>query len=587
MVIWLGFPEESAGEGGSGEDNVQTLIDEAQVANEQIDQLEDQLKVELQNSDSELKRTEKEEFVDDAELGEDVTVADDTMWPEIIDAYNKKWRTQSGPKKDALETRLRKIRGAMNNIWEYGNPEVLHGKLAVDRETRINDGYSGEVRTKINEIADKIIELNTKMNELSDALEQERSGGGGAGEGDGGESQSILEAVRNMKEIRIETVTNVVTDDSRRLVEHQIPGRAGIDSEVSASIIQDLGRKPEMLSFKGLLTARSDDRRDLHRKIETLKWFYKQRKPLFFSSTFVNKLETTKVVMEKLNFEENVESAYSVPFSCVLKEYNDIDWREPEDAESESLNRQTQHWSDYQALKAMVGYLDRYIEEGEEPTTDLVGRRLATFLIGMNGRVKHLAATGTLIERPGELGVAETGALNVTNLSWNADAARRDETLNITADVTGVEDDTDAIIEIYEYDADGSHDLITTINTKVKDSKIDVTWDYEYTEDTDEIPTAEESEKGYNPPEYFFVIEIEGQRFGEEQESELLEFKDFIELILYDGAGNPIPNVNYKIILPDESEREGTLDENGYSKEEDIPPGKVKVEWDLTGVALY
>ena len=76
------------------------------------------------------------------------------------------------------------------------------------------------------------------MKELETALENERTeieGGGG-----GAQNQDILEAVKNMKAIKINTVTNVVTDDNRWLVEHQIPGRAGVDSEVSASVIQDL-----------------------------------------------------------------------------------------------------------------------------------------------------------------------------------------------------------------------------------------------------------------------------------------------------------------------------------------------------------
>ena len=577
MSIWLGYPDESANDGSEG-DTVQDLIDAVQSLDDEITQLEDQLVVELENSDTDQKRIEKEEFVDQADLGEDsISVSDDTTWSEIIDAYNERWRTEASAKRDALEDKLKWIRTVMDDKWTYGDIRIPHGKLAVDMETRITNSFTGEVRTKIGELADKILALNNKMLELAEALESER--GGGSGEtGSGNINQSILETVRGMKEVRISTVANVVTDDTRWLVEHQIPGRAGRNSEISSSVLQDMGRKPETLSFKGLITAKDDDRQSMHRKIETLKWFYKQRKPLYFSSTFVNKFESTKVVIEKLNFEENTESPYAVSFNCILKEYSEVNWRKPKREESNYLARQSQHWADYQALTAMVEYRLRYIDPDETVTTELIGNRLAKFLIGMNGRLKHLAAVGRLIESPGELGAGEV-EVTVTNLSWNQEVARRGDTLDLTADVTGIPDGTSANIQIWEYDDDGSHDLITTIPATVKDNKLSQPWDYEYHEDVDEAPTAEESEKGYNPPEYFFIVEINGQKFGEAQESGLLEFKDFIEISLKDPEGNPFSDEEYILILADGSERKGKLDQDGYAKIVDVPPGKFTVKF--------
>ena len=69
MSIWLGFPEESSSEGAAGgTDNIQTLIDEIQTKDQEVDQLQDQIVVELENLDNELKKTEKEGFVGEAEL---------------------------------------------------------------------------------------------------------------------------------------------------------------------------------------------------------------------------------------------------------------------------------------------------------------------------------------------------------------------------------------------------------------------------------------------------------------------------------------------------------------------------------------
>jgi hypothetical protein len=170
----------------------------------------------------------------------------------------------------------------------------------------------------------------------------------------------------------------------------------------------------------------------------------------------------------------------------------------------------------------------------------------------------------------------------VTNLKWSQAEARRGDEVKLTADVKGVRDGTEATIKIYEYDRDGSHDFITEFPVLVENKKIELDWEYEYHEDTDEIPTEEELQKygkHYNPPEYFFTVEIDGQKFGEKQESGLLEFKDWIEIELKDPEGKPIGNEQYVLHLPDGKEKNGTLDRNGFAKEEDIPPGKILVEF--------
>jgi hypothetical protein len=106
--------------------------------------------------------------------------------------------------------------------------------------------------------------------------------------------------------------------------------------------------------------------------------------------------------------------------------------------------------------------------------------------------------------------------------------------------VKGVPDGVEANIEIWEHDADGAHEFITKFPVQVKDKKIEAEWEYEYHEDTNDIPTHEDLQpvgEKYHAPQYFFrakVAEVVA-------ESELLQFKDWIELKLNDDAGNPIP----------------------------------------------
>jgi hypothetical protein len=176
--------------------------------------------------------------------------------------------------------------------------------------------------------------------------------------------------------------------------------------------------------------------------------------------------------------------------------------------------------------------------------------------------------------------------IEATDLKWSVQEARRGDIVTLSAKVTGLPDGSEAKIVIYEYDADNIHDRITALPTVVQKNKIELLWEYEYHEDTDEIPTDEELKKygkNYNHPEYFFVIEIMGRKFGQKQESGLLKFKDWIEIILEDEDGKRVANEQYVLHLPDGQQKQGALDGDGYSREEKIPPGKVKIEFPNSG----
>ena len=167
-------------------------------------------------------------------------------------------------------------------------------------------------------------------------------------------------------------------------------------------------------------------------------------------------------------------------------------------------------------------------------------------------------------------------AVEIKNLKWDKKEARRGDILKLAADVNNVYEGAEAEIQIWEHDSDGAHDLITKFPVVVKNKKIEADWEYEYHEDTDDIPTAKETEKGYNPPEYFFRVVIAGVS----ADSGLLEFKDWIEIKLLDSDGNPVKYIDFKIKLPDGKDKQGKLDSNGYAKIEDIPPGKFEIDFD-------
>jgi len=164
--------------------------------------------------------------------------------------------------------------------------------------------------------------------------------------------------------------------------------------------------------------------------------------------------------------------------------------------------------------------------------------------------------------------------VKITNVQWSAQEARRGDVLQLTADVEGAPDGTEALIEVWEHDEDEAHDFITKMPTMVENKRIEISWMYQYFEDTDEIPTEEEVERGYNSPEYFFKVIIGSK----EERSELLEFKDWIDIVVRDEAGQVAANYNYTLHLPDDQEKSGTTDDNGRIREEDIPPGPWWIE---------
>jgi hypothetical protein len=165
--------------------------------------------------------------------------------------------------------------------------------------------------------------------------------------------------------------------------------------------------------------------------------------------------------------------------------------------------------------------------------------------------------------------------IEITNVQWDKKEARRGDIVKMSADVKTVPDGTDARVQVWEWDIDGAHDPTTEFPTTVRNGRVELLWEYEYHDDTGDIPSKEEAAKGYNPPEYFFRVDV----FGVTADSPILKFKDWIEINLKNQHGVPIPNEDYVIKFSDATERKGKLDKDGKATEKDAPPGKYSVEF--------
>jgi type VI secretion system secreted protein VgrG len=57
----------------------------------------------------------------------------------------------------------------------------------------------------------------------------------------------------------------------------------------------------------------------------------------------------------------------------------------------------------------------------------------------------------------------------------------------------------------------------------------------------------------------------------------MLTYQDWMDIVLEDRQGNPIPDKRYRLHLANGEVRQGQLDRNGRAREENIPPGRSRV----------
>ena len=70
-----------------------------------------------------------------------------------------------------------------------------------------------------------------------------------------------------------------------------------------------------------------------------------------------------------------------------------------------------------------------------------------------------------------------------------------------------------------------------------------------------------------------------GSSSSDSQKKEEEKPKTWIEIVLKDDQGNPIPNERYKLKLPDGSIQEGSLDGDGRARVDGIEPGSAEVSF--------
>ena len=217
-------------------------------------------------------------------------------------------------------------------------------------------------------------------------------------------------------------------------------------------------------------------------------------------------------------------------------------------------------------------------------------RLITTFPIPKNVPIDDLAYLEVKLPKQNLQGetnrIPTRPPIEVQQMKWSAADASRGDVLTLTVDfISQVPNDTEAIIAIYEFDHNGDdHDPVVRIPTTIQNKKIQVQWEYEYFDDTGEIPTQDDLQpvgKNYNHPEYFFVVILDEVRIGVNQESGLLKFKDDLTSILKDGDENVLKDTDCVITGPDGKEVRAKSDNKGQLTVKDFPPGTFQVHPDM------
>lgn len=199
---------------------------------------------------------------------------------------------------------------------------------------------------------------------------------------------------------------------------------------------------------------------------------------------------------------------------------------------------------------------------------------------------EHLTFKATLKDHGLE---KESGIMEIVppfdfiNMRWSQGQARRGDVVELSADVIDIPDGTQVEISIYEYDDDGAHDCITKFPVWVEGGKIESEWEYEYHEDTDDIPIEGEMDpygRHYAHPEYFWIAVVWDAVFGENQESGLLRFMDWLEVQVLDENGERAEGLNYRIQTADGNALSGSFDGSSDVDEQEIPPGRASIEFE-------
>ncbi len=189
-----------------------------------------------------------------------------------------------------------------------------------------------------------------------------------------------------------------------------------------------------------------------------------------------------------------------------------------------------------------------------------------------NGQKVKGPLTGAIKTNVPKSGDHEIVLKSITKAVWSKASARDGEKVKMQVEGIGFEDDDKATFSVFKKDVGRPDKLLARFeDVALSGDKAEQEWAYEYTEDDDYKQGAEPPK--YSSPKFFFTVAI-GSMFTR---SGALDYKDYVEITLVDGEGNAVKGADYKLYTASGEIRTGKLNNDGYAKEENIPPGPTSV----------
>jgi len=167
------------------------------------------------------------------------------------------------------------------------------------------------------------------------------------------------------------------------------------------------------------------------------------------------------------------------------------------------------------------------------------------------------------------------------SLKWDKQEIRRGEIVKLQGKFEGCLPNSEATVIVYEYNPDGHHDKVTTMPTQLKNLDLEVQWEFDYYDNTAQIPIEQEKQKyqkHYVPVEYFFVVVIDGVKIGVNQESGKLKFKETITIVSLNHATDPLSNESVSLTLANAVVKTDTTGGQGKVTMDAVPPGRMQLK---------
>jgi uncharacterized Zn-binding protein involved in type VI secretion len=190
-----------------------------------------------------------------------------------------------------------------------------------------------------------------------------------------------------------------------------------------------------------------------------------------------------------------------------------------------------------------------------------------------SGQTSSGALTGKIEKAGVESGNHDIFLQAIKEVKWSVKQAAVGDKVKLQVATVGIEDGAKAKLSVFVRDSNFPDQPLETLDAEVQSDKIEKEWVMEMDKGLVQQQEHKERSGKYSSPFFYYYVEVSGMR----QKSGMLAYRDWIELSYQDADGKPLANKPYTLFLPNGLVRYNNLNNDGYAKETNLPPGQVKV----------